>query len=247
MDKQDAAIQGGLPTWLSELVNTWHKKRVNVITCNYDLLVEKEAAKIQAGNVSRGPGGTTGYITQDDLYPVAITPALLRQAGVFADDPHETFRLFKMHGSINWYYSGSDEFYGESIYTTELPDVGSNKECRAAVRDKVPLIIPPTLNKTVFFKNETIRIIWQTAGDALAQARRVFCLGYSFPITDMMFRFFTLTNKSKGKVTFYWVNISKHQGDLREILPKSYSINEDYIRNNAISSFAEDYSSGSID
>ncbi len=245
-DKQDAAIQGGLPAWLSKLVNTWHKKRVNVITFNYDILVEKEAAKIQAGNVSTGPAGTTGYITQDDLYPVTITSALLRQAGVWGNDPHETFRLFKMHGSINWYYSGSDEFYGEPIYTTELRDVNSDKEIRAAVRDKVPLIIPPTLNKTIFFKNETIRIIWQTAGDALKRAHRVFCLGYSFPITDMMIRFFTLTNKAKENVTFYWVNINKHQVDLREILPKSYSINEDYVKDDAITAFAEDYTYGKI-
>ena len=86
----------------------------------------------------------------------------------------------------------------------------------------------------------------QQAGKALSETDRIFCLGYSFPITDVMVRDFVISNAPKKDVQFYWVNKEKHQGDLSNVLPKSFKINEDYISENAIESFANDYVAGKI-
>jgi len=240
--KQENSNQQNLPEWFSKLVHSWQDKQTDVITFNYDTLIEKEAVTIEARIID---SEHSSQIYLDDLWPVTISPAFLRMGGGYTDTGHHTFHLFKMHGSIDWYYSGSAKYYGEPIYTINHRHSNPD-EMRAAIRDKTPLIIPPTLDKTAFFNNETVQNIWGFAGQALRGARRIFCLGYSFPVSDMMARFFILTNQSYGNVEFYWVNIAEHQGDLKDMLPLSYRINTQYRRDDAISVFTEDYINGDL-
>ena len=94
----------------------------------------------------------------------------------------ETFSYLKLHGSTNWYYSGRDDFYGETIfYSYALPWEASNSLNDKAVprqaRDKECLIIPPVTDKLTYFNNETIRRLWQEASEALWSATRVFIIG----------------------------------------------------------------------
>lgn len=240
------------PQWFTDMVKKWHEKQTDVITFNYDTLIESEAKKIEVPTTSNH--AQKEKIQLDDLYPVTITPIILRFAGSFSGEAHQTFKLYKLHGSINWHYSGSTEYYGESIYKTELDR--DSKEILVATRDKVPLIIPPTLDKTMFFNNETVRSLWRGAGQALGEAKRVFCLGYSFPLTDMMVQFFIQTNHSNQETTFYWINIENHENRenndpkkdeaLRNILPDSYKINTKYTCEKAIPIFVDDYIEGRV-
>jgi hypothetical protein len=54
-------------------------------------------------------------------------PYLSEMAGTFEDElDRSTFRLIKLHGSINWFYSGGEQFPGEQIYFREVDsDVSS--------------------------------------------------------------------------------------------------------------------------
>lgn len=248
--KQSKVKKEEMPDWFEKLIKKWHEVRTDVISFNYDLLIEI-AATLQGEVQSSGPAGNTGLVTQDDLYPVTITPVLLRKSGTWGRDPVATFKLYKLHGSINWFYSGSDDFYGEQIFTNEVLngrwDVAPSSESYNALQDKVPLIIPPTLNKSTFFKNETVRAMWRIAGLAMRKANNVFCIGYSFPETDMMIKYFVNTSAPDEKFNFYWINKEDHTGKLENILPRSCKINKKYCcKQNAVSDFVVDYVNGAI-
>jgi len=245
-DYQDNAVEDGLPDWFGSLVNAWHEKKVEVITFNYDLLVEMEATSIITID-ERIPKQT---IDEQDLYPYPIASVYSRLGGVIIGGGHETFRYHKLHGSLNWYYSGSQEYYGESIYTIPVRKGKWEKDDKAMLtltRDLTTLVIPPTVHKSLFFSNELVRGIWRAAGESLRKAERVFCLGYSFPLTDMMVRYFFLTNQPPGDVEFYWVNIEEHKDGLDNILPRSYHVHDCYVDEEApIEKFAKDYVNGNI-
>lgn len=238
---QSEALGGTLNDSWAGLVKKWHEQKVNVITFNYDLLVEIEATKV-------------GGVNQNDLYPVVLTPALQREAGVLGGTPCPTLQLFKLHGSLNWYYSGAADFHGETIYTNPVKTGAfeEKEDHRLAVKDKVPLIIPPTLDKASFFNNETIRHIWWAAGEALKKANRIFCLGYSFPITDMMVRFFALMNQTPHKAVFYWINQKEWEDreqrreEFRKVFPEGCELDQKYVSEDAVERFAKDYVEGKV-
>lgn len=242
--KQEDAITDGFPHWFLGLVQKWHECKANVITLNYDLLVEVAATNIDASAVNHND--RPSKVTQDDLLPVSLTNVLLRMAGLYGGDDHHTLQLYKLHGSLNWYYSGKFEFHGETIYTVPVHkgkfEIRNDHE--TAVKDKVPLVIPPTLDKTSFFNNETIRNIWSSAGSAFKKAKRVFCLGYSFPETDMMIRHFVLTNANPDGAKFYWVNLTGDDSRLKNLLPEHYTVDSSDWGNDPIKNFAETYAQG---
>jgi hypothetical protein len=121
--------------------------------------------------------------------------------------------LLKLHGSLNWYSEWErirvqalpDKKYidlllaerikkeeddglvinripNEKIYYDYLP-IGSE----IIKSYKVPLIVPPTLNK--FKYQEQLKNIWAKAASVLSEAELVFIIGYSMPETDVFFKY----------------------------------------------------------
>jgi hypothetical protein len=76
----------------------------------------------------------------------------------------------------------------------------------ANTHDKVSLIIPPTLDKSVFFRHETLRSLWFQAGRAIAGARRIICMGYSLPGTDLTMAQFLKSCAPSPRIPFEIVN-----------------------------------------
>ena len=150
--------------WLDLLVAKWIADEARVITLNYDLIVEEA--------VSRQLPHSDRYL----LYPVPITPLNLRVGGIFGGGPVKLLQLCKLHGSINWLYSGSAAAAGETISPPEPKD--------ALGGDKVPLIAPPVFDKSVYFRHESLLATWRSAEQALKGAGRVIFMGYSLPPTD---------------------------------------------------------------
>jgi hypothetical protein len=227
---ENLAIQSFPPDWLSNLSCWWHERKTVIITLNYDTLIERAAA-------------TTRYhLHCNDLYPITLTPAAHREAGVVGSERVLSLQLFKLHGSVNWFYSGSTTFYGETLYLVSIPlhPVDTN-HYRETVKDKVPLIVPPLTEKSLFFfQHETIRTLWAQAAAALREATCVFCLGYSFPPTDISLRFFLQANAPQGKVPFFIVNLPQREivSHFRELLP-GYDVQEQFISINPIPRFVE--------
>jgi hypothetical protein len=232
-----------------KLIDRWQKNMDNIITLNYDTLVEKFAA------LRRNLKG------RRFTYPVKLTPLYYREArppmdNIIEENIFETadylkdsaFPLYKLHGSVNWFYSGVSKFYGETIYCSYVSgDVYGTNRYNAStpsevkpVLDKVPLIIPPVLEKIPHFQHETIRTLWILAGKALREASQVFCIGYSLPKTDTTMQFLIRTNAPEGKVPLYVVNrntCGQTVERYHELLGDVYDVKDDFTGADTVERF----------
>ena len=113
--------------WLLSLIGHWHSQRSTVITLNYDTLVESASSKV--------PSETNPKISEYFTYPPYFSNVASRhQEGFgFAAGKLETFTYLKLHGSTNWYYSGTDSFYGETIFSN-MRNRGEQVQRRTRIR-----------------------------------------------------------------------------------------------------------------
>lgn len=185
--------EAAAPSWLRDLIVHWHRSRSTVLTLNYDTLIETAALALPT---SRG-----GPLSAQDLYPPLLTDAAVRLGNGNPARRKETFRLLKLHGSTNWYFSGRVAPQGEPIYFVPALRAGrrhhEEHELRLrAVADKYPFLVPPIYDKSALFTHETIRALWFEAGEAMKQASRVVCMGYSLPESDLTMKHFLRTTVS---------------------------------------------------
>lgn len=223
-DSTACVVQDGVPDWLERLVNWWNERRSPVITFNYDTLIERAAAKL---------GIATGKV-----YPLPMMD--MNRMAVPGDFPSpENFKLYKLHGSANWFYSGASSFQGETIASLPATEWGESpqdiaEQVQEGLSDKVPLIVPPTTEKGGYFQHETIRQTWRYASEALKSAERVYCVGYSLPLTDLGIQFFLQNSKPEGKVDLVILNrtetcrVEEEKCRYERMLGESYDINVDY-------------------
>ena len=224
-----------MPQWLPLLVNEWHDRRASVITLNYDTLVERAAERALGHYV-------------DPYYP----PYLLMNGSI--DSPHlhnqamNTFTLFKLHGSVNWHYSGRQDFFGEPIYYSEISPWGPRRiqiesSSFLSSRHKEPLIIPPVMQKSTYFNNESIRRLWREASMALEGATRVFVIGYSLPQSDLGMQFFLKQSLSIEGTHWYIVNTDRTLiPRYRKLLEPYQVVSDEYVaESDPITNFVEGY------
>jgi hypothetical protein len=229
---QDIANQD--TAWMQHLFSCWKASRARVITLNYDTLIE----------ILCGDDKTNTC----DFYPVDMK-TLVMNGGSFTRS--STFSLFKLHGSINWFYSGHDSASGEDIYATVYKgglDGFFKTDLRwqySQLKHKVPLIIPPVLDKGLYFKNVSLRSTWEQALLALREADRIFCLGYSLPESDVTMRFF-LQGELKRNTPFYVVNRDANAlAHFQKLLPK-YNFKESFFGEASVRNFVEAYRNGRL-
>jgi hypothetical protein len=211
------------PDWFCSLMEWWHKNKSNVITFNYDTLIERAIPKALKG----------ADIEMPDVYPVSFPNIMSRRATLPEGFSKPSFLLFKLHGSVNWYYSGASSFYGEVLYRGAVAKWGESfdweNQSKSEASDKVPLIVPPTTEKATYFQHETLRQIWLKASAALDAATRIYCVGYSLPPTDLGVRFFLQHSKYSTKVPLVIVNKDKSIVErYKDLLGNSYEIDETY-------------------
>lgn len=238
-----------VPEWLSRLVQHWHKEETVVISFNYDTLVEVAAKRSIEDR----------YFALAHIYAPGLMNAIGRGGGLLGSGDKPSFRLCKLHGSLNWYYSGSSSFAGENLFYTEVEpwglearyeQLGEEERRRLdarrrgsvrSTRDKVPLVIPPTTEKGAYFQHETLRAMWQIAGTAIRFAERIYCLGYSLPETDLGIRFFLSDNSPSRKIELCPVNPDPRMLDhYRALLGHAYEIRPTYVCDGSISKLVRD-------
>jgi hypothetical protein len=179
------SLGANAPRWLQELIRYWHTYHCTVATLNYDTLIETVAQHVALPRKER--------ILAADIYPLVLTDAGVRTGGPTRERQIESFRLLKLHGSTNWYYSGRTSAHGEPIYF--VPPLAGGKisererqlyqQRLRAVADKYPFLVPPIYDKSPLLTHETIRALWFRAGAALRRASRIVCMGYSLPESDL--------------------------------------------------------------
>jgi hypothetical protein len=154
-----------------------------------------------------------------------------------------------MHGSLNWFYSGADSFYGEPVYDLPLLAWGQDipegyaerlgEFVRLNVPDKVPLVLPPATDKSLWLNNEILRGQWLTLGDRLRMADRVISVGYSLPQTDTLTYFLLATTCIDREVVL--VNTNQQTANHYEALLPGASVDRTYVDQDAVHRFAEAY------
>lgn len=242
-DHTVSTMESPAPKWLTSLIRHWHSQRCTVISLNYDTLVERASASL--------PSDGSGRISVTQMYPPYFSALASRLgSGSLGEIKVGTFLYLKLHGSISWFYSGRESFYGEPIFLSYVPPWGTSgldKENSGASYggDKTPLIIPPVTDKLTYFNNETVRRLWQEASEALGSAKRVFVIGYSLPITDMGMEFFLKESLPEAGATWYVVDTNAEVlVRYRRALSQNQTINADFVcKQNPVAKFVESYPS----
>lgn len=181
------ALKLSLPVWLGELLSIWHLRQSHVLTFNYDPLVEcafetlqlsdwRSSTRFQWGSLlSYSPEGKAGT----SFGEVDGTSG-----------PHPSFRLWKLHGSLNWLWVPGDSS-GATVRRIRLPGLFgapapiTSEEAHWAAPGRERFIVPPAALKSGYYANPITREIWQRGYEALRGASRVSLMGYSVPQSDL--------------------------------------------------------------
>ena len=226
-DRTRSAARSDSPDWLKCLIRSWHERRATVITLNYDTLIERASRELPiVDKIMR--------ILAGEMYPPYFANIQSRSgAAVWGKETTDTFLYLKLHGSTNWYYSGRDNFYGETIFYSDVPPLGSDllaeeKALSARSRDKEALIIPPVTEKTTYFNNETVKGLWHKASVALSKATRVFVIGYSLPISDLGMQLFLINNQPQPQTPVYVIDTCADVATRYECVLPELQITKDF-------------------
>ena len=204
-ERTELASASVAPDWLRRLILAWHRQEAVVLTSNYDVLVERAARDLRVSD-------KISVLQPGDIYPPYFANVASRSgAGLWGREGFRTFRLLKLHGSVNWHYSGREDFHGETVFFSDVPqfalahdDAGrsaTDHRLRDMAADKETLIIPPVTEKTTYFNNETVRGVWKEAAAAVQGAAALYIVGYSLPISDLGMRFFLAGNAPGAEST----------------------------------------------
>ncbi len=210
------------PKWLNRLIASWHERQAVIVTLNYDTLIESAVryGVSVASSLEKKLPDNKQVLLPANIYPPYLSDIASRRGdGLWGFGHINTFRLFKLHGSVNWHYSGRERYFGETIFFRdvqefEAPNDIEKREATIEIlknlaRDKATLIIPPIAEKTTYFNNETIRGIWRDAGTALQEASAVYVLGYSLPKSDFGMKLFLTGNLPSSDTPISLVNLDQ--------------------------------------
>ena len=176
------ALADPVPSWLGTMVRILHVGKADVITFNYDTLLERAAVSSGCWDWDQGAQATT------ESFLRGVPPTAL-DGGIGLGEV-DSLRLLKLHGSVDTYWVRGD-VSGATI--TRLPgtqrwdptsksDAGRDRHAPG----REPFLVPPASAKSAFYNNPITRQLWRNAAVALHHADRVAIIGYSLPVTDLV-------------------------------------------------------------
>lgn len=184
-EKVQEVLRTGWPSWLPEFRRVAHVRRSALVTFNYDPLIE-----CAVGTGLLYDWGASEHVFWAELSgDMPPWPPGLAYLGA---ERAATFRLLKLHGSLNWYWNPGD-VTGISTARRDLPGIFyapnpyMEEDRRRNLPGRVPFVVPPSATKSSYYRNPFVREIWQQAAAALREAEHVVILGYSLPPTDLTF------------------------------------------------------------
>ena len=229
------------PDFLTTLFDYWSYRRCSVITFNYDTLLESLYWK---------------YSGRLPSHPASLVPADV--SGVRFTRLFEGFSLQKLHGSINWFFSGNTDYANESVFyyrpynpsgDMAFEDARERSFCGEPVHydpevlpvwDKEPFIVPPLAEKTSFFRHRVLRNEWVSASRALTKAYRIFFIGYSLPMTDLTVRYLLANSTQERSVDCIIVDRNQKVVDhYAAILGEGYRVGHVFTGDHPLDSLAD--------
>jgi hypothetical protein len=172
------------PLWLYEFIAALHTAEAIVLTLNYDVLIE---TAVSGHNLPdhRGREVVRPLDVLGNLPPLPNVGA--RLVGPLC----RTFRLLKLHGSLDWWAVPNDPTGATLNREDGSPTFGepAGMSDEARHRDlpgRERFIVPPLSAKAGYYKNPLVRELWQQANRAVLEATRISIVGYSVPATDFV-------------------------------------------------------------
>jgi len=139
--------------WLYELLSVFHFQHPTVISLNYDTLLEAAVM-----THSLWDGGTSRTIDAGDiLQNTPPNPAYTEMWDLPAPLIEDTFRLIKLHGSLDWFWVGQDPTGLSLLRRDSLSRFGSPASVDATTRarelqGREPFIVPPATAKSEYYR-----------------------------------------------------------------------------------------------
>ena len=225
--KEEEGATLGLNPLAGRLLSKWHDEKTHVLTTNYDTIIERIAAEGKYPT----QGGKKQGLHDQILYPIPISTALSRYGtAVLGSTRHETFTIYKLHGSTTWFKSDTEVTF-DPIYGVSY-DGTSNVDKNQLVVDKRRFIVPPVYDKSSLLSHDTIRSLWRQARDtALRLASRIYVIGYSLPETDtaMHTLLWEGSQSNNGKKEIYVIDLNPETTErYRQTLGKYYQVKDKY-------------------
>lgn len=113
--------------------------------------------------------------------------------------------VLKLHGSLNWavctkcknvepvqmneslrFFDGPPG-YAHVRYSDALKT--AKNCCSSPTKDTIPLLVPPTWNKSAYQTGQGMSNVWRKAAEVLAATEVLVVVGYSLPPSDLFFRY----------------------------------------------------------
>ncbi len=196
----DTCLSKGEPIGQAWSLSELAKCREELVSCIYDFI--GDTLDVQANGtkehslyrrlLAQAPPESTSLISLNydllldhALFTMGIEPdySLDFFDGHHAPSPRRTFRLYKLHGSLNWGYCPSCF----STVLTRERRLRPDEVCPTCEGLMRVLIIPPTPLKTP--PSPFLSALWKKAEWELAQAKEVVFIGYSLSESDANIRY----------------------------------------------------------
>jgi hypothetical protein len=177
------------PEWFYMLLGLLHYRRATVITFNYDTLVELGVVSHRLAVPSLGGSRNTTTVRPGHI--LMASPPLPNAIKVpdVSWLQRRTFRLLKLHGSIDW-WAVPDDPTGATLNREPMEGTFGSYHLldepsrRYLLPGRDRFIVPPSTVKSAYYTNPLVRELWREARTAMRGATRISFLGYSFPRVD---------------------------------------------------------------
>lgn len=218
--RQRAVPPASYNTMINRLKKSGQLERTSIITFNYDVCVE--------------------YALHCNRVPFNYC---------LDGNPGESLHLLKLHGSINWAKNSENESISiypiAEYYEKYAFEPVNERRVKVPLRiskamvesipkiDKLPIIVPPTWNKTHY--HGALANVWSVAAKDLKSAKNIYVLGYSLPESDQFFRYLYATGSiGESRIRRFWVYDPdpKVEGRFKQLLGPSVLDRFDAQRHN---------------
>lgn len=205
---EDKTFKEELPQWSYDFVKYLHNNKSIVASLNYDTIVERLARVIEPPDKIGGD-----QINVSNYYRMPLAPLRGRGNFLWGINWCDTFQLIKLHGSINWYYSGDHNAEGQQVYYTSVKTKSPMKDItddfgKSSMQDLEPLLIPPVSEKSLFYNTNLVKTLWKNFRTAIENADEIYSIGYSIPKTDLTMRMFLKGFSKEKDKSIYIVDIA---------------------------------------
>lgn len=246
MDREGRSLNiDQIPDWLQNFIRFVHKSQSTVITFNYDTILER-ATRFTLPNEEK--------INFDWMYPKIMTNAKyldhIPRLGPSVQQA-SPYPFVKLHGSINWYYTGDSIASGQQFVFTPFEATNPSLDLwkhQDYLIDKEPLLIPPIAEKSPYYASSLVRTLWKQAHSAISEATHLYFLGYSLPETDLTTRLLLSAVSPAARISIVNTSRSQTKESLKERYQRSMPhvtnafFDTDWVGTDSIPSVANDMS-----